>query len=161
MHSIRMRTTRLLPVDPRMHYSGGVYRVRGCARGSYLVLGGVHGPCVVYQVPGGFHGPGGYVPGHWGDCTWYHQGLYLVARGCSRSQGVYMVQGEIPGHGLWLHSVIQNVGHWLKFCPDQHCYVQIHACTITKMVLKTLDTSVYSWSQQIKLLKTNHELTEV
>ena len=44
---------------------------------------------------------------------------------------------------------------------DQHCYVQIPARTITKMVLKTFDTSVYSWSQQIKSLKTNHELTEV
>ena len=50
MHSSRMRTTRLLPVSPSMHCSGGVYLVPGVctwSRGVYLVPGG-------YQVPWGY-----------------------------------------------------------------------------------------------------------
>ena len=94
MHSIRMRTARLLPVAPSMHYSGGCTwsgGVPGCCTWSW---GGVHGPCGVYQVPGGIHGPGGDVPGCWGGCTWYHRGFYLVPRGCSMSWGCTWSRGR-------------------------------------------------------------------
>ena len=48
-----------------------------------------------------------------GGCTWYHRGLYLVARGCTRSRGVYMVQGErylLTGYGYTVLFRMLDIG---------------------------------------------------
>ena len=76
MHSSRMRTARLLPVSPSIHYSGGVPGPRRV----YLV-GGFTWSLGVYLVPG--------VHLVLGGCTW-SQGVHLVP-------GVHLVLGGVPG----------------------------------------------------------------
>ena len=69
IHSSRMRTTRLLPVSPSMHCSGGTWSW------------GVHGPGGCTWSGGGVPGLGG-VPGPRG---W---GMYLVLGGVPGPRGV-------------------------------------------------------------------------
>ena len=69
MHSSRMRTARLWPVSPGMHFS----------RGGVPGPGSVPGPGRCTWSRGGVPGP---------------RGVYLVPGGCTWSQGVYLVPGE-------------------------------------------------------------------
>ena len=57
MHSSRMRTARLLPVSPSMHYSGGPAR----SQGVYLIQGGTYLPGLGWVYLPGLGG--GYLPG--------------------------------------------------------------------------------------------------
>ena len=100
-----MRTARLLPVSPSMHYSGGectgpggVPGPGGCtwSRRVYLVWGGWctwFGGCTPNMVPKGVPGPGG--------CTW-SQGVGVPGPGgCTWSQGGCTCLGQGEGGTCW------------------------------------------------------------
>ena len=120
MYSSRIRTARLLPISPSMHYSWvAVYLVLGAVPspgGCIWSQGSVPGQWGMFLVPGGVPGPGGVsglrqggVPGP-RVCTWSRRvylvprGLYLVPEGvpdprwCAWFQEVYLVLwGEYLG----------------------------------------------------------------
>ena len=99
LHSIRMRTARVLTVSPSMLCTGGVPGPGGVCSwwGMYLVLGGVPGRGGVPGPRGGVPGPGSGVPGP-GE-------VYLVPGGAPGPMRVYLVlggtwyRGGVPGRG--------------------------------------------------------------